>query len=657
MSRSDNFDRADNVDLGASWTPIVGSCKIVSKAGAVNAGVRGAGGTGYHWEAWTADSWESHQSSQVTLRAGFVDCGPIVHGKDDGGADGYMAMAHHTLGMRIYRRDNGGFTLLSDIGGTLSAGDTVKLEYNAGTLTYYKNGVSQGTASDSTYGANGGSAGIYATDQSNDTAATPEIDDWIGQGEVPSGSGLSVAQAYAVAAWPLDEISGTRFDSVGSSDLTDNNTVGSTAGKFGNAADFESGNSEYLSIADNTDISAGDVKFCIRVWVRLESKADSQGVLGKWQTSGGKNREYLLFYDSGLDRWRFAIADPADSVTVVTADNFGAVSTGAWMLLHAWHDDSANLIGISVNAGAANTESHSTGIRDDVSDFIIGANGSVGGVTGQFFDGLIDDTVILKWYILDATERTEDYNGGTGVAFADWADTGEVSGAVSEVAKVSDALTSLTELLASTSEGAKAGDSFAATSDLLALVSEGAVTAESLTAALETLVALTEGVRTGESYLSRAELLASVLEGLKAGDEFTRRVVKAASLTEGALLGDVFAGEISTGVFGAISEQALAGDSSSVVANLLTAWTEQALAGDSRATRLAAVASLLEQELSADSWTARITRRLSWSEGAKLGEAFNHAQDTPGDLTVGDRARYALTIGDRARYTLSVGDS
>jgi len=28
--------------------------------------------------------------------------------------------------------------------------------------------------------------------------------------------------------------------------------------------------------------------------------------------------------------------------------------------------------------------------------------------------------VLLKNYVLDATERTEDYNSGTGVAFADW---------------------------------------------------------------------------------------------------------------------------------------------------------------------------------------------------------------------------------------------
>jgi hypothetical protein len=38
-----------------------------------------------------------------------------------------------------------------------------------------------------------------------------------------------------------------------------------------------------------------------------------------------------------------------------------------------------------------------------------------------YWDGWIDDVVVLKNYFLDATERSDDYNSGTGVAFADWA--------------------------------------------------------------------------------------------------------------------------------------------------------------------------------------------------------------------------------------------
>jgi hypothetical protein len=71
-----------------------------------------------------------------------------------------------------------------------------------------------------------------------------------------------------VAYWKLDETSGTRFDSVSTNHLTDNNTVGSTIGKQGNAASFGPGNLEYFSypspvITTNT--------FSVSAWVSLKS--------------------------------------------------------------------------------------------------------------------------------------------------------------------------------------------------------------------------------------------------------------------------------------------------------------------------------------------------------------------------------------------------
>ena len=51
---------------------------------------------------------------------------------------------------------------------------------------------------------------------------------------LPSNPGTTGLVSY----WALDETSGTRYDSHGSNDLTDNNTVGYTTGVQGNAADF-----------------------------------------------------------------------------------------------------------------------------------------------------------------------------------------------------------------------------------------------------------------------------------------------------------------------------------------------------------------------------------------------------------------------------------
>jgi hypothetical protein len=233
--------------------------------------------------------------------------------------------------------------------------------------------------------------------------------------------------ADAVIHWAMDEVSGSRVDSLTGNDLTDNNTVGSAAGMFSNAADFETANSEFLSIADNADVSWGDIEAMWRCWVKLESKSATMAILSQWGPSG--DHGYLLFYDSGADRFKFAV-DNGLGTEIATADNFGSPSTATWYLIHAWHSASGNIVGISVNAGTANTTSQSGGVTNATAALKVGCNGDTGGADGQFFDGLIDDIVLLKTNILSAAERTEDYNAGTGVAFADWAAAAGLSGYV-----------------------------------------------------------------------------------------------------------------------------------------------------------------------------------------------------------------------------------
>jgi hypothetical protein len=225
---------------------------------------------------------------------------------------------------------------------------------------------------------------------------------------------LSDAAPFAVAAWTLDETSSTRVDQVGANDLAEVNGVASTTGKFSNAALFDSTSSEALTIADNTDLSAGDIKFLLRAWVSIENKDVSRAIIGKY---GGSSFEYTLYYFVTSNRFVFEV----NGTTFVTANNFGSPSLNTAYLVHAWHDPDANQIGISVNAGMADTASFSAGINDSNGAFDIGRMSSG---LGFYWDGWIDDVVVLKGYLLDATERTADYNSGTGVAFADWAGAG-----------------------------------------------------------------------------------------------------------------------------------------------------------------------------------------------------------------------------------------
>jgi hypothetical protein len=222
---------------------------------------------------------------------------------------------------------------------------------------------------------------------------------------------LSDAASSAVAAWTLDEASSTRFDQVGSNDLTDNNTVLSATGKHDDGADFEEDDSTYLSRVDNTDLSSGDVDFMICAWIKQESGSTTQGIVAKW--TSGTSREFKLNVQTN-NKLRFECRNGG---TAAQADWGTAISTGTWYLVHAWHDSVANVIGIAVDAGTAVTTSFSGGPQDGTGQFTIGALGA----PGSYFDGIIDDVVYLKGYILDATERSEHYNSGSGVPYADWA--------------------------------------------------------------------------------------------------------------------------------------------------------------------------------------------------------------------------------------------
>lgn len=212
------------------------------------------------------------------------------------------------------------------------------------------------------------------------------------------------------AHWKLNEASGTRVDSEGSNDLTDNNTVTQATGKIGDAADFEDANEESLSIADNADLSAGDIDFTIAGWFYLDDKTRSLRMVNKW-LGAGSQREYVVGYTpSATDRLFFQVSSDGSDFPSIKADSFGAVSTGVWIFIVAWHDATANTINIQVNNGTVDSSAHTAGVFNGTSAFRLGG---VPEESGQFLDGRIDSVSFWK-RVLTSTERTNLYNGGSG---------------------------------------------------------------------------------------------------------------------------------------------------------------------------------------------------------------------------------------------------
>ena len=215
--------------------------------------------------------------------------------------------------------------------------------------------------------------------------------------------------------WPLDEASGNALDSLSLNDLADNNTVGAAAGKVNGARSFAAASLQYFSHASNSTFQTGDVDFTLTAWVKLSSKPGTMEIVGK-RGGGAGSLEYYLRYDGVGDRFNFEVSPNGSTpVTNVVANTLGSPVVGVWYFVACWHDSVNNQLGISVNAGAADTTSFSSGVFAGTSAFKIGATADSG--TNEYWDGLIDEVGFWKNRVLSASDLSTLYNGDAGLAY------------------------------------------------------------------------------------------------------------------------------------------------------------------------------------------------------------------------------------------------
>jgi hypothetical protein len=215
-----------------------------------------------------------------------------------------------------------------------------------------------------------------------------------------------------VSYWKLDESSGVRADSHGSNNLTDNNTVGVAAGKINNAAQFVAANSEYLSHSSNSDLTTGDIDFTLQAWVYLDTKTVLRPFVAKYEF--GAEKEFVLHYNVVDDYFSLLVRDTLGNTGFVNATNLGSPSTGTWYCIHAWHDSVNDQLGIAVNAGTANLNSHTDGVSTSTT-----AEWQLGHIVGgdaTYMDGRIDEVGFWK-RVLTSGERSQLYNSGNGLAY------------------------------------------------------------------------------------------------------------------------------------------------------------------------------------------------------------------------------------------------
>lgn len=214
-----------------------------------------------------------------------------------------------------------------------------------------------------------------------------------------------------ISYWKLDESSGNAIDSHGSNELVETaGTIAATTGKINGARDFEDGDTEYFTIADNASISTGDIDFTFCCWINAESLAAQGRIIAKINAAVTV-LEHQLFYSTVSSRFRFQVFNGTS--VVGTADWSAAPSTATWYFIVCWHDAAANTINIQVNDGTPVSNATTGAPADTAAAFSIG---SLEGLAGSYWDGLIDEVGFWK-RTLTSGERTSLYNGGAGLAY------------------------------------------------------------------------------------------------------------------------------------------------------------------------------------------------------------------------------------------------
>lgn len=200
--------------------------------------------------------------------------------------------------------------------------------------------------------------------------------------------GIPLQQTGIVSYWKLDETSGSRADSIGANTLTDNNTVLSGTGKVSNAADFESANSEYLSIADASQ-SGLDITtdFSLICWVNPES-------------SGSQ-----FFIDKDQDTLGYGLQKSAGNVPYLNIRNVQqaattALSNGTWYHLVGIYDQATKRI--FVNSAQEGTSASTTDCGNNADPLEIGRLNSA----SAYYDGLMDEALIAKRWFRDEEIKT-----------------------------------------------------------------------------------------------------------------------------------------------------------------------------------------------------------------------------------------------------------
>lgn len=207
------------------------------------------------------------------------------------------------------------------------------------------------------------------------------------------GGGGGLSAANFTAYWKMNDASGNATDSIGSTTLTDNGTIGSTTGKVGNCRTFSAASSQYFSVNSNAAILTGDVDFTVVVAFYITDDTVNSPLICKDTVA---YTEYYLRYNFATDNIIFYMKDLAGSISTAN----GTVLLNTWYLAVVWYDHNADTLNMQLNGGTPVAPvTVAGGNTTTTGPLWIGR-----GYSGLYATCRIDEVLIGK-QVLDATQR------------------------------------------------------------------------------------------------------------------------------------------------------------------------------------------------------------------------------------------------------------
>ena len=212
------------------------------------------------------------------------------------------------------------------------------------------------------------------------------------------------------AYWKLDEVSGNRADSVGSETLVDNNTVGSAAGKIGNASEHIRANNEFLS--NTTVLSSIGNAWTFSAWFNFPQIGSADQTVISCRPSSGSANLIQIECNINIGQLRAIVFN--SSGTYVKDYRFpGGLTANTWAhCVFTWDGTTLTFYLNGSTSGVSKAVDSALTMTATSRTLRIGAEVSSSNVA----DGLIDEVGL--WNVaLTSGEVSELYNGGAGVTY------------------------------------------------------------------------------------------------------------------------------------------------------------------------------------------------------------------------------------------------